>query len=109
MKRDEILIDRDNINAKREKIINLFNETMTDETNEKKKRLISFEIVTTADERKIMMKKKVSVENDDFQIFETFVMKNSIERISAKFVINDTTTFLSISENLLFNFEKFLK
>ena len=42
MKRDEVLIDRDNINAKREKIINLFDETMIDETNEKKNDDVKF-------------------------------------------------------------------
>ena len=35
-KRNEILIDRDDVNAKRKKIINLFNETMINEINEKK-------------------------------------------------------------------------
>ena len=42
MKRNEILIDRDDVNAKREKIINLFNKTMTDETNEKKNDDVEF-------------------------------------------------------------------
>ena len=62
MKRNEILINRDNVNAKRQKIINLFNEMITDETNKKKnddikfkskkKRTISFEIVTTTNKKK---------------------------------------------------------
>ena len=70
------MTDRDDVNAKCKKIIDLFDETMTDKTNEKKnndvefkqkeKRLISFEIVTTTNEKKMMMKKKVSIENDDF-------------------------------------------
>ena len=36
MKRNEVLINRDDVNAKCEKIINLLDETMTDKTNEKK-------------------------------------------------------------------------
>ena len=56
-KRNEALINRDDVNAKHEKIINLFNKTLIDETNEKKnddvkfkskkKKMINFEIVTT--------------------------------------------------------------
>ena len=52
------------------------------------------------------MKKEVSIENDDFQMFEIFDVKNSIERISVKFVINDTTIFLNIFENSSFDFGK---
>ena len=61
--------------------------------NKKKKRLINFEIVTTTNEKEMMMKKKVSIDNDDFQMFETFDVKNSIEQILMKFVIDDTTSF----------------
>ena len=117
MKRDEVLIDRDDVNAKREEVINLLDETMTNEVNEKKnddvefkqkkKKSINFEIVTTTDEKKMMMKKKTSIENDDSQMFEIFDVKNSIERTSTKFVINDTTTFLSTSENSSSDFEEF--
>ena len=116
-KRNETLINRDDVNAKREKIINLLDETMTNETNkkknddvefkQKKKRLISFETVTTANEKEMMMKKKILIENDDFQMFETLDVKNSIKRTSTKFVIDDTTTFSNISENSSFDFEKF--
>ena len=73
---DDVLINRDNVNAKREKVINLLNKMMINEINEKKndnvefkqkkKRLISFEIVTTAKEKEMMMKKEISIENDDF-------------------------------------------
>ena len=42
MKWNEILINRDNVNAKREKIINLFNETMISETNKKKNDDVEF-------------------------------------------------------------------
>ena len=42
-------------------------------------------------------------------MFEIFDVKNSIERTSAKLVINDITTFLNIFENLLSDFKKFLK
>ena len=113
------MIDRDEINAKREKVIDLLNETMTDETDEKKnddvefkqkkKKSINFEVVTTTMKRKMMIKRKVSVENDNFQMFEIFDVKNSTERILTKLVINDTTTFSNIFENSSFNFEKFLK
>ena len=118
-KRNEILIDHDDVNAKREKIINLLDETMTDETNEKKndnvefkqkkKKLISFEIVTTTSEKKMIIKKEISVEDDDFQMFEIFDVKNSIERTSAKLVIDDTTTFSNIFKNSSFDSEKFLE
>ena len=54
-------------------------------------------------------KKKISVENDDFHMFETFDMKNSTERTSTKFVIDDITLFLNISKILSFDFEKFLR
>ena len=114
---DEVLIDRDDVNAKREKVIDLLDETMTNEANEKKnddvkfkqkkKKSISFEAVTTTNERKMMMKKKVSVENDDFQMFEIFDVKNSTERTSAKFVIDDTTTSSNIFEDSSFDFKKF--
>ena len=76
MKRNEVLIDRDDVNAKCEKIIDLFDETMTNEINEKKnddvefkqkkKKLISFEIVTTTRKKKMIMKKKISIEGDNF-------------------------------------------
>ena len=42
MKRNETLIDRDDVNAKRKKIINLFDETMTNEINEKKNDNVKF-------------------------------------------------------------------
>ena len=67
-KQNKILIDRDNVNAKRKKVINLFNKTITDETNAKKnnniefklkkKRTINFKIVTTANKKNVMIKKK---------------------------------------------------
>ena len=117
IKWNEVLIDRDDVNAKREKVINLLNKTMTDETNkkknddiefkQKKKKLINFKIVTTTNEKEMMIKKKISVENDDFQMSEIFDVKNLIERASAKLVIDNTTTFLNIFENSSFNFEKF--
>ena len=75
----------------------------------KKKKLISFEIVTMTSKKEMMKKKKTSIENDDFQMFEIFDVKNSIERILTKLIINDTTMFLNIFENLSSDFEKFLK
>ena len=83
------MINCDNVNAKRKKVINLFDETMISEANEKKnndiefkqkkKKLINFEIVTTANEEKIIIKEKVLIENNDFYMFEIFDVKNSIE------------------------------
>ena len=118
-KRNKVLIDRDDVNVKCKKIINLFDKTMTSETNEKKnddvefkqkkKKLINIEIVTTTNEKEIMMKEKVSIENDDFQMFEIFDVKNSIERISVKFVINDITLFLNFFKILSSDFKKSLK
>ena len=74
-KQNETLINRDDINAKRKKIINLLNKTMTNEINEKKnddvefkqkkKKSISFKIVITAKEKEMMMKKKILIENND--------------------------------------------
>ena len=90
---------------------------MTNETNkkknndvefkQKKKKSINFKIVTRTKERKMMMKKKISIENNDSQMFEIFDVKNSTERVSAKFIINNTTTFLNIFKNLSSDFEKF--
>ena len=65
--------------------------------------------MTTTNEKKMMMKKKVSVKNDDFQMFEIFDVKNSTERTSAKLVIDDTTSFLNFFEISSSDFEKFLK
>ena len=42
MKRNEILINRDNVNAKRKKVINLFDKTIIDETNKKKNNDVEF-------------------------------------------------------------------
>ena len=39
---NKTLINRDNVNAKREKIINLFDETMTNEADEKKNDDVEF-------------------------------------------------------------------
>ena len=119
MKQNEILIDRNDVNAKREKIINLFNKTLTNEVNEKKnddaefkskkKKIINFEIVTTTNERKMMIKKKVLIENNDFYMFEVFDVKNSIERISTKHYIDNTTSILNFFKTSTFDVEIFLK
>ena len=117
MKQNEVLINRDDVNAKREKIIDLFDETMTDKTNAKKnddaefklkkKKMISFEIVTTTNKKDVMMKKKVSIENNDSYMFKAFDVKNSIERISTKHHINDTTLILNLFETSTFDVEVF--
>ena len=71
--------------------------------------MINFETVKMTNERKMMMKEKVSIENNDFYMFEIFDVKNSTERISTKYYFNDTTSFLSFSETLTFDAEVFLK
>ena len=71
--------------------------------------MIKFDVVTTTNENEIMMKEKISIENNNFYIFEIFDVKNSIERVSTKFVVDNTTTFSNIFKNLSFNFEKFSK
>ena len=119
IKQNEVLINRDDVNAKRKKIINLFNETMINEINEKKnnnvefkskkKKMINFKIVTTTNEKKIMIKKKVSIENNDFYMFEVLDVKNSIKRISTKHHINDTTLILNFFETSTFDVKIFLK
>ena len=118
-KRNEVLINRDDVNAKREKVINLFDEMMADGTNAeknndikfklKKKKIISFEIVTTANEKDVIMKRKISIENNDFYIFEVFNVKDSIERILIKHHIDDTTSILNLFEASTFDVEIFLK
>ena len=104
---------------KREKVINLFNETMTNEVNakknddvefkSKKKKIISFKIVTTTNERNVMIKKEISIENNNFYMFKVFDVKNSTERISAKHHINDTTSILNLFETSTFDVEIFSK
>ena len=71
--------------------------------------MINFEIVTTTNEKEMIIKKKVSIKNNDFYMFETFDIKNLIERISTKHYFNDTTSFLNLFEILIFNVEIFLK
>ena len=79
------------------------------EFKSKKKKMISFKIVTTTNEKEIMMKKKVSIENNDFYMFEVLDVKNSIERILTKYHINDTTLILNFFETSTFDAETFLK
>ena len=118
-KRNEVLIDRDDVNAKRKKVINLLDETMTDEADAKKnddvefklkkKRTISFEAVTTTNEKNVMMKRKVPIENNNFYIFEILDVKNSTERTSAKHHINDITSILNLFKTSTFDVKVFLE
>ena len=118
-KRNETLINRDDINAKCKKVINLFNETMTNETNAKKnndaefkskeKKMISFEIITTANEEDVMIKRKISIENNDFYMFEVFDVKNSTERISTKHHIDDITSISNLFKTSTFDVKVFSK
>ena len=59
-------------------------------------------------ENEIMIK-KISIKSNNSQMFEILDVKNSVERILTKFVIDNIITFSSISENLSSDFEKFLK
>ena len=77
--------------------------------NKEKKILITIKIVTTANKKEIIIKRKVSIANNNFYMFKIFDVKNSTERTSAKFVINNTTSFLNIFKILSFDFKKFLK
>ena len=113
------MIDRDNVNAKREKIINLFNKIMTNKTNakknddaefkSKKNRTINFKIVTTTNEKDVMMKKKVSIENNNSYMFEILNVKNSTERTSAKYYIDDITSISNLFKASTFDVEISLK
>ena len=77
IKRNETLINRDNVNAKHEKIIDLLDKTMTNKTNkkknddvefkQKKKKSINFEIMTTTSEEKMMIKKKFQLKTMIFK------------------------------------------
>ena len=42
MKWNEVLINRDDVNAKRKKVINLFNKMITNEINKKKNNNVEF-------------------------------------------------------------------
>ena len=63
----------------------------------------------TTNEKKMMMKKKTSIENNNFCMFEIFKMRNSIEQISSKYHINDTTSFSNFFKTSTFDVEIFLK
>ena len=93
-----------------ETIINKINKKKNNnvEFKQKKKKLISFEIVMTT-KKKMMIEKEISIESNDFQMFKTFDVKNLIERISTKLVINNTTSFSNFFKILSSDFEKFLK
>ena len=92
---------------------------MTDETNAKKnddakfklkkKKMINFEIVTTTNEKNVMMKKKVSIKDNDFYMFKAFNVKNSTERISTKYHIDNTTSTLNLFKTSTFDVEIFLE
>ena len=118
-KRNEVLINRDDVNAKREKVIDLLNKMMINEINakknndvefkSKKKETINFEVVTTANEKDVMIKKKILIENNDSYMFETFDVKNSIKRILIKHHIDDTTSISNLFKTSTFNVKIFLK
>ena len=78
----------------------------------KKKRTVNFEIITTANEKKkkkIIMKEKIVIENNDFDIFKIFDVKNAIERVLAKHHFDDITSTLNFFKISTFDVEIFLK
>ena len=57
------------------------------------------------------MKKKFEKKKENFYyiMFEDLVVKNSNAQISAKYYINDTTSFSNVIKNFSFEFENILK
>ena len=94
-------------------MINGTNEEKNDnvEFKLKKKKTINFEVVTTTNkkERKMIIKEEISIENNDFYMFEAFDVKNSTEQISIKHYFDDTTSILSFFKTSTFDAEVFLK
>ena len=65
--------------------------------------------MTTTNKKDVIIKKKVSIENNNSYMFETFDVKNSTEQILIKHHIDDTTSILNLFETLTFDIEIFLK
>ena len=95
---------------------------MTNETDEKKnndvkfklkkKKTINFKIVTTTNkkkEKKMIIKKKISIKKNDFYMFETFDVRNSIERVSAKHHFDDITSISNFFKTSTFDVKISLK
>ena len=85
---------------------------MNEEKKEKKKKnTINADKESTKINMKKLMKKKFEKkkENSRYVMFEDFVVKNSNMRASAKYYINDTTSFSSVIENFSFKFENVSK
>ena len=60
---------------------------------------------------KELVKKKFEKKKENFRymMFENLVVKNSNARVSAKYHINDTTSFSNIIENFSFKFKNISK
>ena len=94
----------------------LFNAATLQQMNEEKKKKKKKNIIN-ADEKstKMNMKKLVKKrfekkkKNSRYVMFEDLVVKNSNVRASAKYHIDDTTSFSNIIENFSFKFENVLK
>ena len=68
--------------------------------------------MTTTNEKKekeMMMKRKISIENNDFYMFEIFDVKNSTERTLTKYYFDDIMSILNFFEASTFDVEIFLK
>ena len=81
------------------------------EKKEKKKNTINADEKSAKMNMKELMKKKFEKKKENFRyvMFEDLVVKNSNMRTSAKYYINDTTSFSNIIENFLCEFENVLK
>ena len=74
---------------------------------EKKKNTIDADEKSAKMNMKKLVKKKFEKkkENSRYIMFEDLVVKNSNARVSAKYHINDTTSFSNIIENFSFKFK----
>ena len=90
---------------------------MTDEINAKKnnniefklkkEKIINFKIVMMTNEKDVIIKEKISIENNNLYMFEILDVKNSIEWVSTKHYIDNTTLILNLFETSTFDVKIF--
>ena len=83
-------------------------QQMNEEKKKKKKKnTIDVDEKSAKINMKKLVKKKFKKKKKNFRyvMFEDFVVKNSNVRASAKYHIDDTTSFLNVIENFSFKFE----
>ena len=88
------------------------NEEKKEKKKEKKKKnTINADEKSAKMNMKKLVKKKFEKKKENFRyvMFEDLVVKNSNVRTSAKYYIDDTTSFLNVIENFSFEFENVLK